>query len=722
MTNDAIFATVAAALDVRPAQVAAAVKLFDEKCTIPFVARYRKEVTGGLDEVLLEQIQDRVAYLRALSARKEEVRKTIEEQGKLTPELAAAIEVAATLQQVEDLYLPYRPKRRTRASIARERGLEPLATLILTQARPEASLSALALPFVNEETGLASEEEVWAGARDIVAEVLAEDAAVRGALREAYAQEALLAARRDESVPDPQGKYAMYYEYAEPLERAQPHRVLALNRAEREGVLKVAVDLPPERALGLIAALRPADNASPFAGHLREACEDACKRLLAPSLEREVRAALTERAEQHAIAVFAANLRPLLLQPPIRGRTVLGIDPGYVTGCKLAVVDETGRYLAGTTIYPHPPQGRTEEAKREILRLCETHQVDVIAIGNGTASRETEVLVADVIANARRELAYVMVSEAGASVYSASTVAREEFPDLEAAQRGNISIARRLQDPLAELVKIDPKSIGVGLYQHDVDQKALGTSLQRVVESCVNHVGVDVNTASASLLQYVSGINRRVAESIVAYRNQHGKFRRRTDLRKVPGMGKITFQQAAGFLKIAEGEDPLDNTSIHPESYEACAKLLRLLAVEAHDPVLATKMGAFRRQLERSGDAAVWAAEIGVGVPTLLDMLRDLEKPGRDPRDELPRPVLRKDVLRMEDLQEGMVLTGTVRNVVDFGAFVDIGVKQDGLLHVSEMKGPRARPAMERIAVGDVVEVRVLRVDHERGRIALSMK
>lgn len=714
---------IARELAIPAGRVAGAVELLDAGNTIPFIARYRKEATGSLDEVQLQAIQDRLEYLRNLEKRRQEVLRLIDEQGKLTPELAEQIHQAEALHELEDLYLPYRPKRRTRASVAREKGLAPLAELIVAQAVVKGSLEEQAGPFLKEELGLSTPEQAYAGARDIVAETVAEDAAVRGALRDLFFREALFTSTVADPARDPGQKYTLYYAFSEPAGRVPPHRVLAINRAEKEEVVRVAVDLPFEKARPLLAAHYRSNPRSIFAGQLEMAVEDSYKRLLSLSLEREVRSTLTERAEAHAIALFAANLRKLLLQPPLRGRKVMGIDPGYRTGCKVAVVDATGKYLEGGTLYPHQPQKRWEEAKEQLRALARKHGVEVIAIGNGTASRETEALVAEVIAEGEPGLAYTLVSEAGASVYSASEVARQEFPDLEAAQRGNISIARRLQDPLAELVKIDPKSVGVGLYQHDVDQGELARELDRVVVSCVNFAGVDANTASASLLQYVSGINRRVAERLVAYRNEHGPFRTREQLRQVSGFGPATFLQAAGFLKIPGGENPLDDTFIHPESYEVCRRLIDRLPPAREGERLPQRVARFRREMEARGiTVESLAAEFGAGAPTLKDILENLEKPGLDPRDSLPKPILRKDVLKMEDLKEGMVLLGTVRNVVDFGAFVDIGVKQDGLVHVSEMADRFVRNPLEVVGVGDVVSVRVLGVDTARGRIQLSMK
>jgi uncharacterized protein len=714
--------TIAGELAVRPAQVARSIELFDDDNTVPFVARYRKEVTGGLDEEQLRIILERLTYLRNLEARKAVVLKSIEEQGKLTDELRARIEAATTLQEVEDLYLPYKPKRRTRATIARERGLEPLAQTILAQELTKGDLAEIAAPFLTEE--VPTVEDAYAGARDIIAETVAEDADVRAGVRERTRGEAWLAIGVADESKDERGVYQMYYDYREKLSAIPPHRLLAINRGEREDILKVKLEGPDEENVKRIQARMVSNPRSIFAGQIREAVADGYERLLAPSIERELRGDLTDTSDEHAIETFAANLRQLLLQPPVRGKTVIGIDPGFRTGCKVALVDPTGKFLGGTTIYPHEPQKRWAEAKATLVKLAVEGGAGVLAIGNGTASRETEALAAEVIVEAKsqignqKELAYVMVSEAGASVYSASDLARKEFPDLDVSMRGAISIARRLQDPLAELVKIDPKSIGVGLYQHDVDQKRLAGALDGVVESAVNHVGVDVNTASPALLSYVAGVSRKVADAIVKHREEHGPFRRREDLRKVKGLGDKTYQQAVGFLKIPGGDRPLDNTFIHPESYPAVERLFEYLDVRGDEKTLPGRIESLRRE----GSLADLADLLEVGEPTLADILESLAKPGRDPRDELPPPLLRQDVLKMEDLKEGMILKGTVRNVVDFGAFVDIGVKQDGLVHVSQMANRYVKNPFEVVSVGDVVTVKVVKVDMERGRIGLSMK
>ena len=736
-------------LKLRREQILNTVTLLDEQNTIPFIARYRKEMTGSLDEVQIQAIADRTAMLRALYERKADVRRLINEQGKLSSELSNAITGATTLQEVEDLYLPYRPKRKTRASVAREKGLAPLAELILRQAVMRGEKAALleeqARPFLDAEKGVETDIEAYAGACDIVAEIIAEDANVRGRMRTTYFKQSAVRTKVADpeklAEKDPNGVYQLYYTFDESITKLVPHRILALNRAEREDVLRINVDMPYEQAHTEIEQDYPIRDASPFADLLREAMEDGYKRLLAPAMEREVRVELTKRAEEHAINIFAANLRNLLLQPPLRGKKVLGIDPGFRTGCKLTIVDEHGKYIESDTMYLH----QSDKAQQQLRRLITRYSIDVISIGNGTASRETEQFIAPLLHDIEREtgrqMGYVIVNEAGASVYSASEVARQEFPTLDATQRGTISIARRLQDPLAELVKIDPKAVGVGLYQHDVDQKELAAMLDRVVVSCVNFAGVEVNSASVTLLKHVSGINTRVANAIVKYREEKGTFTSREELQRVSGLGPATFLQAAGFLKIANGSEPLDNTFIHPESYEATRHLLTLLpkgegkAIRPAERIaqfrqlikLQSSLGSRQRKgtSANAGEDAAWtelAEKVGIGLPTLKDILENLEKPGLDPRDSLPAPILRHDVLKMEDLQPEMVLLGTVRNVVDFGAFVDIGVKQDGLVHISELANYRVRDPLTVVAVGQVVRVRVLSIDVKRGRVQLSMK
>ena len=714
--------TIASEMGIQPRQVARSTELFDGDNTVPFVARYRKEATGGLDEVQLRAIKERLAYLRNLDARKETVLGSIQEQGKLTDELRVRIEDAISLREVEDLYLPFKPKRRTRATIARERGLEPLAQTMLSQDLTDGNLAAVAAAFVSEE--VPTIEDAYAGARDIIAETVAEDADLRATVRAQTRDAAWLVVSEADASKDERGVYRMYYDYREKLSVVAPHRLLAINRGEREGVLKANLERPDGEISRIIGSKVVTNPCSIFADQIRQAVADGYRRLLAPSVERELRSESTETSGEHAIQTFSANLRQLLLQPPLRGKTMVGIDPGYRTGCKVALVDPTGKFVTGTTIYPHQPQRQWDQARAVLMGLVQEHGVEVIAIGNGTASRETEGLAAEVVAEVSRsgpqgrEAGYVMVSEAGASVYSASDLARTEFPDLDVSMRGAVSIARRLQDPLAELVKIDPQSIGVGLYQHDVSQKQLAEALDAVVESAVNHVGVDVNTASASLLRYVAGTNRRQANAIVKHRDQNGPFRSRQDLQKVKGLGDKTYRQAIGFLKIAGSDQRLDNTFIHPESYSVVGRLFDYLGVRGDEQDLPARIEA----LSHEEDLSDLAALLEVGEPTLADILQSLARPGRDPRDELPAPVLRRDVLQMEDLREGMVLTGTVRNVVDFGAFVDIGVKQDGLVHVSQMADRYVKNPFDVVGVGDVVKVTVIQIDLERGRIGLSMK
>jgi uncharacterized protein len=736
--------TLSGELQIKPDSVVRTLALLDGGNTVPFIARYRKEVTGNLDEVQILAISDRAQALRTLHTRKHDVLRIVGEQGKLTSELASSIIESTTLQAVEDLYIPYRPKRKTRASLARERGLQPLADLILAQDRAFVTALDAALAFVNLELGVESAQSALAGARDICAEMIMEDARVRGDTRRLFFREGTLKAKLTVDLEqalekDAKGVYRLYYVFMEPVTRMVPHRTLALNRAEREDVIRVAVDVPIERALAVIHSYFQPDLRSPFADDLRLAASDGYKRLLAPALEREVRGELTRQAEEHAIIIFTANLRNLLLQPPLRGVRILGLDPGYRTGCKVAVVDENGTYIESTTIYPHAPSNRWKEAKDTLNALIARHDIRAMAIGNGTASRETEQLAAEIIRDLHSEgkgsVGYVMVNEAGASVYSASEVARREFPDLDATQRGTISIARRLQDPLAELVKIDPGAVGVGLYQHDINQSAIADDLDRVVTSCVNFAGVDLNVASAQLLGYVSGISSRVADNIITYRREHGPFASREQLKKVSGVGSATFVQAAGFLKVAQGDEPLDNTFIHPESYIVVRQLLKRLPKgngSTGSEKIAERVRTWRMLVDvvgRSGDESgmkgaidTLARELEVGVPTLTDIIENLEKPGLDPRDALPAPILRHDVLSLSDLREGMVLQGTVRNVVDFGAFVDIGVKQDGLVHISELSDRFVKDPLSVVAVGQVVEVRVLSVDIGRGRVQLSMR
>ncbi|MBN2909990.1 RNA-binding transcriptional accessory protein [Polycladomyces sp. WAk] len=704
-----MFRLIAEELGIQAKQVQAGVELMEEGNTIPFIARYRKERTGELDEEQLRAIADRYQYLVQLNQRKEEVIRLIDEQGKLTDELKARILQAVKLQEVEDLYRPFRPKRKTRASVAKERGLEPLAEAML-QAKSEAEITALAPQFVNEEKEVKTPEEALAGAMDIIAEALSDDAEVRKWVREyTWKHGVLVSSAKD---PDVRSVYEMYYDYREPVHKMPSHRILAVNRGEREEILRVQVEVEDGPILERLYRWFPV----PPHDYLRQAAEDAYKRLIAPSIEREIRSAMTEKAEEQAIHIFSENLRHLLLQPPVRGKTVLGVDPAYRTGCKLAVVDDTGKLLHVGVVYPTPPQNKVAEAKATVKRIVEDYGVDLIAIGNGTASRETEAFVAELIREMDRELYYVIVNEAGASVYSASKLAREEFPDLDAAQRSAVSIARRLQDPLAELVKIEPKAVGVGQYQHDVSQKRLAESLTAVVESAVNHVGVDVNTASVSLLQYVSGISAAVAKNIVKRREEQGRYRNREELKEVPRLGAKTFEQCIGFLRIPDGENPLDRTPIHPESYPVVERLLAVLDSQPEE--IGTES---LNQKLRQVDVEATAERLDCGVPTLRDIISALLRPGRDPRDELPAPIFRSDVLKPEDLKPGMQLKGTVRNVVDFGVFVDIGLKNDGLVHISKMSERYVRHPMDLVSVGDIVDVWVLKVDLERERVGLSM-
>ncbi|MEA5051534.1 MAG: Tex family protein, partial [Oscillospiraceae bacterium] len=684
----------------------------DEGNTIPFIARYRKELTGSMDDQVLRELSERLAYLRALDARREEVKKSIAEQEKLTAELAAAIDAAATLAEIEDLYRPYKPKRRTRASIAREKGLEPLADYLLAQSK-NADPSAKAAEYIDAEKGVADAESALAGARDIIAENLSDSADIRKELRRIIRTRGSVsakAAKEEDSV------YRNYYDYTEPVGKIQSHRVLAINRGEREGFLKVSVDIPREESVGMIEKT-VVKNDSPCKAQLQLAAADSFDRLIAPSVEREIRSELTDAADEQAIKTFGLNLKPLLMQPPVKDKVTLGLDPAYRTGCKIAVVDGTGKVLATSVIYPTPPHNKVDEAREKINGLIRKYDVDVVSIGNGTASRESEQFVADTIKGT--PVKYMIVSEAGASVYSASKLAANEFPDYDVSLRSAVSIARRLQDPLAELVKIDPKSIGVGQYQHDMPPAQLDAALGGVVEDCVNAVGVDLNTASPSLLSYVAGVNAGVSKNIVAYREENGAFRNRKELLKVPKLGKTAFVQCAGFLRIPGAKNPLDNTGVHPESYAAAEQLLALCGYSLAD-VSAGTLGELPDRLAAHGEAAA-AAACGVGVPTLRDIVKELMKPGRDPRDELPPPVLRSDVLSMDDLLPGMELTGTVRNVVDFGAFVDIGVHEDGLVHISRMATRYIKHPSDVVKTGDVVRVWVLDVDKAKKRISLTM-
>ncbi|UFJ40952.1 RNA-binding transcriptional accessory protein [Brevibacillus humidisoli] len=706
---------IAQELGIQPKQAEHTIALLDEGNTVPFIARYRKEMTGQLDETLIRQIDERVRYLRNLSVRKEEVLRLIDEQGKLTEELAESIQQATKLQEVEDLYRPFRQKRRTRATAAKEKGLEPLADYLLTL--PTAGEPAEeAARYVDADKGVETAEDALQGAMDIIAELVSDDADVRKWIRQITQEKGTIQTEQKEAEQDGKNVYEMYYQYSEPVKKVVPHRVLAINRGEREGILKVAIEAPVDEILRYLRQ-RYIPRETVVRPILEEAIDDAYKRLITPSIEREVRGLLTEAAEERAIHIFAENLRNLLLQPPLKGKRVLGVDPAYRTGCKLAAVDETGKLLEVAVVYPTPPQKKVVEAKEKVKQMIADHRLTIAAIGNGTASRETEQFVADVIKELNQpDLFYIIVNEAGASVYSASELAKEEFPQLDVAERSAVSIARRLQDPLAELVKIDPKSVGVGQYQHDVSQARLAESLQFVVESAVNHVGVDVNTASASLLQYVSGINKQVAANIVKHREENGSFTNRVQLKKVSRLGAKTYEQCIGFLRIVDGENPLDKTPIHPESYAATTQLLSSLSIRPEE------IGSPQcRELLQTVDVSATAAQLGIGEPTLNDIIQSLLRPGRDPRDELPKPLLHKDVLQLSDLREGMKLQGTIRNVVDFGAFVDIGLKNDGLVHISQMRKGFVKHPLDVVTVGDIVDVWVLEIDERRQRVGLTM-
>ncbi len=689
-------------------------RLLDEGNTVPFIARYRKEMHGTTDDQTIRAIADRLAYLRGLDERKAAVVSAIEAQGKLTDELSAAIENAQTLAEVEDIYRPYKQKRRTRATIAREKGLAPLAELLLSQTVTSGTLEALAAPYVNEEKGVMSTDDALAGAGDIIAETISDDAAIRAALRRLYRTRGVLWAK---AATDEDSVYRLYYDYREPVSRVQCHRVLAVNRGEREGMLKAGVEIEDALALQEIrrAVFRGISISNAF---VNACCEDAWRRLIEPSAEREIRGELTDEADEAAIRAFGQNLQPLLMQPPLRNRVTMGFDPAYRTGCKIAVVDETGKVLETGVVYPTPPHNRKDEARKTLTAMIRRHGVTAIAIGNGTASKESEIFIADMI----RDLpgvAYMVVNEAGASVYSASKLGAEEFPDYDVSLRSAVSIARRLQDPLAELVKIEPKSIGVGQYQHDMPPARLDETLRGVVEDCVNSVGADLNTASAPLLSYVAGLNDTAAKNIVAYRETNGAYPSRAALKKVPRIGPKAFEQCAGFLRVTQGKNVLDATGVHPESYAAAEKLLALCGYTEAD-VRAHRVGELRERVKALGEEKA-AAYCGVGVPTLSDIVSDLMKPGRDPRDELPAPLLRTDILELKDLKPGMKLRGTVRNVVDFGAFVDIGVHQDGLVHISRLSDNFVRKPSDVVRVGDVLDVAVVEVDAAKKRIALSM-
>ena len=710
-----IIKAIASELNVRNNQVEAAVKLIDEGCTIPFISRYRKEATGALNDEQLRNLDERLKYLRNLEDKKTQVIASIAEQGLLTDELKNQIEKADTMVAVEDLYRPYRPKRRTRATIAKEKGLEPLANIIMLQMTGEPVVKT-AEEYVSEEKDVKTPEDAVAGAKDIIAESISDNADYRTRIRELTFKEGVLTS----AAKDAEAKtvYEMYYNFSEPAAKMAGHRILAVNRGENEKILTVKIEAPVDKILAYLEKQIIVRDNQYTTGIIKEAIEDSYERLIAPSIEREIRNQLTETAEAGAIKVFGKNLEQLLLQPPITGHVVLGWDPAFRTGCKLAVVDATGKVLDTTVIYPTAPQNKVTEAKTVLKKLIKKYNVTLISVGNGTASRESEQVIVELLKELDTPVQYIIVNEAGASVYSASKLATEEFPNFDVGQRSAASIARRLQDPLAELVKIDPKSIGVGQYQHDMNQKKLGEALEGVVEDSVNRVGVDLNTASASLLEYISGISKVIAKNIVTYREENGRFDNRKQLLKVAKLGPKAFEQCAGFMRIAGGSNPLDSTSVHPESYDAAAQLLKKLGYSMED----ITSGGLKGLSGKVGNVSGMARELGIGELTLKDIIKELEKPGRDPRDEMPKPILRTDVMEMKDLTPGMVLKGTVRNVIDFGVFVDIGVHQDGLVHISQITNKKfIKHPLEAVSVGDIVEVKVLSVDEAKKRIQLTM-
>lgn len=712
--DEMLFGKIAAEQSISLKQVKSVISLLSEGNTVPFIARYRKEMTGALDEVQIRDIMERWQYIQNLEQRKEEVLRIIAEQGKLTDELSKKISSAEKLQEVEDLYRPYKQKRRTKATIAKEKGLEPLAEWLLTF--PKANVEERAREFLSDDKEVFTVEDALAGAKDIIAEMVSDDAEGRKWIRKETFKTGTVASAVKEEEKDEKKVYEMYYEYEEPVSKIVPHRILALNRGEKEDILRVSIKVHVDSILVYLSRKWIRNQHSPTSSIVMEAIEDSYKRLIQPSIEREIRSELTEKAEEQAIHIFSENLRNLLLQPPLKGKVVIGVDPAYRTGCKLAVVDETGKVLKIDVIYPHPPVSRTREAKEKFIKILRDYKVEMAAIGNGTASRETEQFVADILKELNKDIYYLIVNEAGASVYSASDLAREEFPNFHVEERSAVSIARRLQDPLAELVKIDPKSVGVGQYQHDVSQKKLSESLNFVVETAVNRVGVNVNTASPSLLQYVAGLTKTAAGNIVKMREEEGKFTNRTQLKKVPRLGAKTYEQAIGFLRVLDGKQPLDRTAIHPENYEVVKKLLASLGFTAAD------LGSEELKNALSElDLQSVSNELGIGELTLKDIIDALVRPERDPRDDLPRPLLKKDVLKLEDLKAGMELQGTVRNVVDFGAFVDIGVKQDGMVHISKLSTKYVKHPLDIVSVGDVVTVWVDSVDMKKGRVALTM-
>ncbi len=723
-----IIKTIADELGVREKQVESAVNLIDEGNTIPFIARYRKEVTGGLSDEVLRDLGERLTYLRNLENRKQEIIKSIEEQGKLTDEIKLAVENSKTLAEAEDIYRPFKQKKKTRATVAKAKGLEPLAEIIILQ-EEKTPIQEIAREYVNidslseedkknKDKVVASAEEAIQGALDIIAENISDNAKYRKDIKRLYYREGLIKTSAKDM--EERSNYEMYYDYSESLRFIPSHRILAINRGEKEDFLKVKIEKNEEKILNLMERdILKGQNQ--FTEMLKNTILDSFTRLIEPSIDREIRSDLTEKAEENAIKVFGKNSKQLLLGAPIKGKTIMGFDPAYRTGCKIAVIDETGKLLDYTTVYPTEPQNDVEGAKKELLKLIQKDKIDMIAIGNGTASRESEMFVSDMIKDVKHDICYAIVSEAGASVYSASKLATEEYPDINVSIRGAISIARRLQDPLAELVKIDPKAIGVGQYQHDVNQKKLAESLTGVVEDSVNKVGVDVNTATPSLLSYVSGINNTIAKNIVKYRDENGKLKERKELLKVPKLGKVAYEQCAGFIRITDGINPLENTAVHPESYEATEKLLVNLGFSKEDLRNKERLNELKEKL-KNVNISKMAKELEIGEMTLSDIISELSKPGRDPREDMPKPILRSDVLKFEDLTEGMVLTGTVRNVIDFGAFVDIGVKYDGLVHISEMSNKYIKNPSEVVSVGDIVKVKVIKIDKERKKVGLSMK
>ena len=725
---DKIAQKISEELSIKYIQVENTIKLIDDGNTIPFIARYRKEVTGGLSDEILRDLGERLSYLRNLETRKNEIIKLIDEQGKLTDELSIAIENAETLSEVEDLYRPFKQKKKTRATVAKSKGLEPLANVIWEQQETK-PIAEIASSYINinnlsendkkdKDKIVSSADEAIQGALDIIAENISDNAKYRKYIkRVCYREGSIVTTSVDSNLPS---NYEMYYDFSELVHKLPSHRILAINRGENEKFLKVSITKPQEKILYYMQKDIIKGNTQ-FKEMLENTILDAFQRLIEPSIEREMRSDLTEKAEEKAIKVFGQNAKQLLLSAPIKGKTVMGFDPAYRTGCKIAIIDETGKVLDTTTVYPTAPQNDTEGAKNILLPLIKKDHVDIIAIGNGTASRESELFISDLIKDVSHEICYVIVSEAGASVYSASKLATEEYPDINVSIRGAISIARRLQDPLAELVKIDPKAIGVGQYQHDVNQKKLSESLTGVVEDSVNKVGVDVNTATPSLLSYVSGINNTIAKNIVKYRDENGKISERKELLKVPKLGKVAYEQCAGFIRIPNGKNPIENTAVHPESYEVAEKLLNLLGFKVEDLRNKESLNILRTKLENINVSEI-SSKLDVGELTLSDIIVELSKPGRDPREDMPKPVLRNDVLKFEDLTEGMILTGTVRNVIDFGAFIDIGVKYDGLVHISEMSTSYIKSPSDVVSVGDIVKVKVIKIDSERKKVGLSMK